>query len=521
MTISKDLVLTALKRVKGPDLNGNIVDLGLVSEVLVKGPRVYFSITVPAERAGELEPLRQAAEKVVSEVEGVGGVTAVLTAEAKPGAGGQRTGPGTGRPESPRVQQARASGQAGDGGGHGHSHGGAGHRHGGGGQAQGSGGRHGAAVPGVKHLVAVASGKGGVGKSTTAVNLALGFQAIGLKAGILDADIYGPSQPRLLGLTGRPTTDKSNRLKPMENYGLKVMSMGFLVDEATPIIWRGPMVVSALQQMLREVAWGEDGRELDVLVIDMPPGTGDVQLSMAQQAPLSGAVIVSTPQDLALIDARKGLAMFKQVDVPVLGIIENMSYFICPKCGERSDIFGHGGAEHEADVLGLPFLGAVPLHMEIRATSDAGKPVVATQPDSVHAKIYREIAAKAWAGIGGATTQKTPAPRLSVSNDGVWLTAAFPDGETVKLPAEMLRVMSPSAEVQGHSPDQRVTVAKKKSVKISELKPVGNYAVRIVFDDGHDTGLYAWGYLLTLGREREERWAQYLAELAQKGLSRE
>ena len=193
---------------------------------------------------------------------------------------------------------------------------------------------------GVKHMIAVASGKGGVGKSTTAVNLALGLQAIGLKAGILDADIYGPSQPRLLGLSGRPQVRDGNKLKPMEAYGLKAMSMGFMVDEGTPIIWRGPMVVSALTQMLRDVEWGE----LDVLVIDMPPGTGDVQLTMAQQVPLSGAVIVSTPQDLALIDARKGLDMFRKVDVPVLGIIENMSYFVCPKCGERSDIFGHGGA---------------------------------------------------------------------------------------------------------------------------------------------------------------------------------
>ena len=205
-------------------------------------------------------------------------------------------------------------------------------------------------------MIAVASGKGGVGKSTTAVNLALGFQAIGLKAGILDADIYGPSQPRLLGLSGRPEVLQGNTLRPMEGYGLKVMSMGFMIDEGTPVIWRGPMVVSALTQMLRDVAWGE----LDVLVIDMPPGTGDVQLTIAQQVPLSGAIIVSTPQDLALIDARKGLGMFRKVDIPVLGIIENMSYFLCPKCNERSEIFGYGGAHAEADKLGIPFLGEIP-----------------------------------------------------------------------------------------------------------------------------------------------------------------
>ena len=300
MSISKPLVLERLRKVKGPDLEGNIVDLGMVSEILIKDARVYFSITVPAARANELEPLRQAAEKMVSEIEGVSGVTAVLTAEAAKGG----PAPAPSAPpanvstiaEHRRVKEAREKGMAGDG-------------------AAGRGpapafppapasGKSNK-VPGVKHLVAVASGKGGVGKSTTAVNLALGFKALGLKAGILDADIYGPSQPRLLGLSGKPEVIEGKTLRPMKSYGIKVMSMGFMVDEATPIIWRGPMVVSALNQMLRDVAWeeGNDGG-LDVLVIDMPPGTGDVQLTMAQQVPLSGAVIVSTPQDLALIDAR-------------------------------------------------------------------------------------------------------------------------------------------------------------------------------------------------------------------------
>ena len=372
-------------------------------------------------------------------------------------------------------------------------------------------------MPGVKHLVAVASGKGGVGKSTTAVNLALAFQANGLKAGILDADIYGPSQPRLLGLTGRPQAAPGRGLRPMQGYGLEAMSMGFLVDEGTPIIWRGTMVVSALNQMLREVGWGD----LDVLVIDMPPGTGDVQLTMAQQVPLSGAIIVSTPQDLALIDARKGLNMFRKVDVPVLGIVENMSTFICPKCGERSDIFGHGGAEEEARKLGLPFLGGVPLHMDIRATSDLGQPVVATDPDGPHAKIYREIARKAWAEVEKARDARIEPPELTVSTARDALEVRFASGAHYDLPAEMLRVMSPSAEVQGHSPEQRVTVGGKRNVRIRELKPVGNYAVRIVFDDGHDTGLYGWSYLEDLGRDRDKRWSQYLAELKLKGLKRE
>ena len=501
MSVSREHILERLRRVKGPDLESNIVDLGLVSEVLVKDGRVSFCITVPAKRGAELEPLRQAAEKIVREIDGVSRVTAVLTAERARGSGPEAGPPQAGHaPESQRVHEARA-------------------------KAAGQGPPPAAAAPparamgkvaGVRHLIAVASGKGGVGKSTTAVNLALGLQALGLKAGILDADIYGPSQPRLLGLTGRPQVTGGKTLRPMEGFGLKAMSMGFLVDEATPVIWRGPMVVSALTQMLRDVAWGD----LDVLVIDMPPGTGDVQLTMAQQVPLSGAIIVSTPQDLALIDARKGLNMFRKVDVPVLGIVENMSTFICPRCGERSDIFGHGGAEREADKLGIPFLGGVPLHMEIREKSDAGQPIVATNPDSPHAQTYRDIAARAWQQLEESVEQRLEPPRLAISADRSALEVAFDGAAPVLLTAEMLRVMSPSAEVQGHSPDQRVTVARKRSVKIKELKPVGNYAARIVFDDGHDTGLYSWSYLRTLVEERDKRWAEYLSSLAQKGLSR-
>ncbi len=376
-----------------------------------------------------------------------------------------------------------------------------------------------APVPGVKSLIAVASGKGGVGKSTTAVNLALGLQATGLKVGILDADIYGPSQPRLLGLKGQPQVLQGKTLKPMEGYGLKAMSMGFMVDEETPVIWRGPMVVGALNQMLRDVAWGEDG-DLDVLVIDMPPGTGDVQLTMAQQVPLSGAVIVSTPQDLALIDARKGLAMFRKVGVPVLGIVENMSYYVCPKCGERADIFGHGGARDEAERLGVPFLGAIPLDMEIRARSDSGQPITATKPDSPHAQSFREVAQRTWAELQNAQEIAAKPPQLDVDDSGTRLTVTFACDTKYELPAELLRVMSPSAEVQGHSAEQRVTVGGKRNVKIKDLRPVGNYAVRIAFDDGHDTGLFTWTYLQQLGRNKEARWKAYLAELEKKGLTR-
>jgi len=391
--IEKQDVMAALAKVRGPDLEGDLVSLGLVSDPVISGSSVMFSITVDAARAAELEPLRQAAEKAVSKVAGVTKVMAALTAEVKAGskAAAGRTPPPAGANMAPPPPMA----------GHGAP----------GPKAQAA--QTMAGVPGVKHIVAVASGKGGVGKSTTSVNLALGLQANGLKVGILDADIYGPSVPRLLGITGRPepVAPGSRTLKPLQGFGLQAMSMGFLVDEDTPMIWRGPMVMSALQQMLREVAWSD----LDVLIVDMPPGTGDAQLTLAQQTPLSGAVIVSTPQDLALIDARKGLNMFRRVDVPVLGIIENMSYFICTKCGERHEIFGHGGAAAEADKLGLPFLGEVPLDKDLRLRSDAGQPIVVSAPDSLHAGIYRKIAATVWSSIeGDAAGQKRAAPRIIV-----------------------------------------------------------------------------------------------------------
>jgi len=378
----KNAVMDRLRQIKGPDLEGDIVSLGLVSDVFVSDGRVAFSITVPAERAQELEPLRQAADKVVREVPGVETAMVALTADRSAG-GGRNTAPKAPPQPVPKAppQPARKASQE---------------------QAPQKPG-----VPGIKHIVAVASGKGGVGKSTTTANLALAMAALGKKVGVLDADIYGPSVPRLFNVSGRPEPVEGRVLKPLEGYGIKVMSMGFMVEEETPMIWRGPMVISALTQMLREVAWGE----LDVLVVDMPPGTGDAQLTMAQQVPLAGAVIVSTPQDLALIDARKGLNMFKRVDVPVLGIVENMSYFLCPDCGGRHDIFGHGGARAEAERLDVPFLGEIPLTMKIRETSDAGTPIVVSDPEGAVAGIYKNIAAAVLSGIedeGAAQNRTAP-----------------------------------------------------------------------------------------------------------------
>ena len=264
-------------------------------------------------------------------------------------------------------------------------------------------------IPGVQHVIAVASGKGGVGKSTTSCNLALGFAALGLKVGILDADIYGPSQPKLFGLRGKPRLLGPRMLEPMERFGVKLMSIGFVVEEDNAMIWRGPMVISAITQMLREVAWGD----LDVLVVDLPPGTGDAQLTMAQQTPLAGAVIVSTPQDIALIDARRGIEMFKKVNVPMLGLIENMSSFCCPACNHVTPIFGHGGARLEAEKRGIPFLGEIPLDIAIRQTSDDGRPIVATDPEGVHARHYINISRQLWTTITtGAATR--PAPRIVI-----------------------------------------------------------------------------------------------------------
>ncbi len=374
MAITREHVLQTLATVRLEASGTSLTASGRLSDIVIdEAGRVMFSIAIDPTEAGAMEKVRQAAEAAVKALPGVKTVLASLTAD-RPAGKGPATSPSPtpGRPAhapSPKAQL----------------------------------------IPGVKHVVAVASGKGGVGKSTVACNLALGLLGQGMKVGILDADIYGPSMPKLFGLHGKPRVLSGRILEPLDGYGIKVMSIGFLVEEETPMIWRGPMVMSAITQMLREVAWGE----LDVLVVDMPPGTGDAQLTMAQATPLAGAVIVSTPQDLALIDARRGVAMFRRVEVPILGIVENMATFVCPNCGQESHIFGHGGARKEAERLGVPFLGEVPLNMRIRETSDAGRPVTAVDPDGPQAQVFNAIARQVWTTLSGGATQRA-APRIVI-----------------------------------------------------------------------------------------------------------
>ena len=360
VSISKENILEKLAAVKDPELGKDLVSLGMISDIIIKNGNVGFSIEVDPKRGPSLEPLRKEAENVVRKIPGVLSVSAVLTAHR--GIQKSENNPTTSKDQQP---VASASGKSRE------------------------------LAPDVKNIIAVASGKGGVGKSTTALNVAISLTLQGLKVGILDADIYGPSLPRMIDVNEKPKSKDGKTLEPIKKYGLKCMSIGFLVPEDTPTIWRGPMVMSALEQMLKDVAWGN----LDALVVDMPPGTGDAQLTMSQRVPLAGAVIVSTPQDIALLDARKGLNMFKKVNVPVLGIVENMSTFICPKCGEPTDIFGTGGAEQEALRLGVDFLGGIPLHRDIRTTSDEGTPIVLESPDSIHSKSYKDIASAIWENI--------------------------------------------------------------------------------------------------------------------------
>lgn len=360
--VKREGLLEALKTIIHPKSGKNIVELGIVQGLVVKDGVVGFALNIDPDDVNDMEKVRRSCDDLLLQIYGVKKVTSVLTAERtgeqhapKPGFGEKRTFGGHGTPPP----------------------------------QQGPGG-----IPGVKHIIAVASGKGGVGKSTTSINLALAFSKLGLKAGIFDLDIYGPSVPRLMGLPdARPQSLEGGKITPLQNHDIISMSIGYLMEKDAATIWRGPMVMGAIQQMLNDVKWDLFG-PVDILVLDLPPGTGDAQLTMVQNIKLDGAVIVSTPQDLALIDARKAITMFDKTKTRVLGIIENMSYFICPHCGERSNIFSHGGAHLTADEKGMDFLGAIPLDMDIRKTADDGNPIVVSQENNPLTKAYIEIADK-------------------------------------------------------------------------------------------------------------------------------
>jgi ATP-binding protein involved in chromosome partitioning len=336
MPVSKDDVLRALTAVKDPDLGRDLVTLGMIENVNIDPDgNVTFTIVLTTPACPVKEQLKQQSESVVSAIPGVRAVAAEVTSRVRAGIMSQREG-----------------------------------------------------IPGVRNIVAVGSGKGGVGKSTVAVNLALSLSREGARVGLLDADVYGPNVPLMMGTSARPTQGVDDKIRPIEAHGIKLISMGFFIDADSPVIWRGPMLTKLLTQFMYDVSWGE----LDYLIMDMPPGTGDIQLTTAQSVPLTGAVMVSTPQDVALLDAGKALMMFKKLNVPVLGLVENMSTFVCPHCNQPTDLFGHGGAQAAAARYGVPFLGEIPLHLRIREGGDNGRPVVVDAPDSAEAQAFIHVA---------------------------------------------------------------------------------------------------------------------------------
>ena len=356
MTVTREQVLAELSRVIDPGTGRDLVAADLVRGLTVNDGRVRFVLDAPDAAAGaRLDPVLKGAIAALERLSGPGTVTAVVTAPAP-----QKAAPDLKIGRHPQQMAGPAP------------------------------------IPGIAASVPVASGKGGVGKSTVAANLAVALAQRGLRVGLLDADVYGPSQPRMMGITGRPEAGPDGKtILPLRGHGVTVMSIGFMMAEGEAVVWRGPMLMGALQQFLGQVAWGQ----LDVLVVDLPPGTGDVQLTLTQKVPVTGAVVVSTPQDIALLDARKALNMFEKTKTPVLGLIENMSSYVCPNCGHEAHIFGHGGARAEAGKLGLPFLGEVPLTLSVREAGDGGTPVVLAAPESAEAAAFREIAAKVAAAL--------------------------------------------------------------------------------------------------------------------------
>lgn len=347
MSLTRETVLETLKTISDPASGQDVVAAGIMRALTVDGDSVRFVFEIDPARAEVYEPLRAEAEAKVKALPGVANVSAMMTAHS------QKAPPPDLKPSRPAEPKGPQQ------------------------------------IPGVKKIIAVASGKGGVGKSTVSANIACALAQAGKNVGLLDADVYGPSQPRMLGVSGRPASPDGKTILPLRNHGVTMMSIGLMTNEDQAVVWRGPMLMGALQQMMTQVQWGA----LDVLIVDLPPGTGDVQMTLSQKAHVDGAIIVSTPQDVALIDARKGIDMFQKLNVPILGMIENMSTHICSNCGHEEHVFGHGGVAAEAAKLGVPLLAEVPLHLDVRLAADGGAPIVVSKPDSAQAQVFQSIAA--------------------------------------------------------------------------------------------------------------------------------
>ncbi len=460
MTTDQD-VLDQLAQVRDPDLGRDLVSLDAVSNIRVCAPIVSCDVRIGNPASLSKDRLRAEAEQALLELPEIdeAHVEVKWQVSASPD-GAPRVLPGGQTAPAP------------------------------------------AKPPGVKNLIAVASGKGGVGKSTVAANLALALQQSGASVGLCDADVYGPSQGTMFGVSARPETDEQQRLIPIESHGVKIMSMGLLTNKETPVIWRGPMATRLVQQFMSGVVWGE----LDYLVIDLPPGTGDVQLTLTQSVPLTGAVIVTTPQDVARTIAEKGLRMFRPVQVPVLGVIENMSYFQCSHCDERTHIFSQGGGETISSELGIPFLGGIPIDPEVALAGDAGEPIVLRSPDSPVAEAYRDIAAKVGAAVAKANFESESADRPTeiLEEDGK-LKILWADGSESLFPYDFLRNHCPCAMCVDEWTGERthLILLLPSNFRAMTIEPVGNYAIQIGWSDGHNTGIYSFRALKEMERELE------------------
>jgi ATP-binding protein involved in chromosome partitioning len=458
-SLTEDAVLEKLSGLHDPDLGRDIVSLGFVKNVRICAPIVSCEIELANPASPAREKIKREAEAALRGLPGIDQANVKMTwaVSAAPEAS-QRILPGGQTMPAPQKPE------------------------------------------GVKNLIAIASGKGGVGKSTVAANLALALAEAGARVGLLDADVYGPSQGTMFGLSDQPEADEQKRLIPLVSHGVRIMSMGLLTSKETPVIWRGPMATRLIQQFLSGVAWGE----LDYLVIDLPPGTGDVQLTLTQSVPLTGAVIVTTPQDVARTIAEKGLRMFQPVSVPVLGVIENMSFFVCSHCGEKTSIFREGGGRGISEELGIPFLGAIPIDPEVVVAGDEGTPIVARNPGSAAAIAYREIAGKVASAVARANFESAAASRpKEMIGEPRELRIVWNDGTESSYPYDFLRNHCPCALCVDEWTGQRrsLILLLPSNFRPMKVEPVGNYAVQISWSDGHNSGIYSFRYLKELEGE--------------------